>query len=83
MANAFSAASQIVLGQVKTSDKTNEIKAIPELLDLLSISGCLVTMDAMGCQRDIATKIVNKDASYLLGVKGNQKKLGNALNGRN
>ncbi|SQD80115.1 conserved protein of unknown function, might be transposase [Moritella yayanosii] len=51
MVSAFSAANQVVLGQVKTSEKYNEITAIPELLKLLNISGCLVTMDAMGCQK--------------------------------
>jgi predicted transposase YbfD/YdcC len=63
------------MGQVKTEEKSNEIKAIPELLDLLSIKGCLVTIDAMGCQKEIAAKIVEKDADYLLAVKGNQEKL--------
>ena len=79
-ASAFSAANQTVLGQVKTGDKSNEIKVIPELLELLSIRGCLVTIDVMGCQKNIATKIVNKDADYLLPVKGNQKSLEGALN---
>lgn len=58
MVSAFSAANQVVLGQVKTADKSNEIKAIPELLEMLSLQGCLVTIDAMGCQKDIAEKIV-------------------------
>ena len=80
MVSAFSAANQTVLGQVKTGDKTNEIKAIPELLELLSINGCLVTIDAMGCQKEIATKIINKNADYLLAVKGNQKCLEEAFN---
>ncbi|OCH40312.1 hypothetical protein A6E07_11000 [Vibrio cyclitrophicus] len=52
-----SAASQVVLGQVKTTDKSNEIKAIPELLEMLCLRGCLVTVDAMGCQKEIAEKI--------------------------
>lgn len=80
MVSAFSAANHTVLGQVKTADKSNEIKAIPELLDLLSIKGCLVTIDAMGCQKDIAEKIITKEADYLLAVKGNQKKLEKAIN---
>ena len=80
MVSAFSAANQTVLGQVKTGDKTNEIKAIPELLELLSINGCLVTIDAMGCQKEIATKIINKNADYLLAVKGNQKHLEEGFN---
>ncbi|CAE6880973.1 Transposase DDE domain [Vibrio sp. B1REV9] len=75
MVSAFSAVNQTVLGQVKTGDKTNEIKAIPELLELLSIRGCLVTIDAMGCQKNIANKIRDKGSDYLLAVKGNQKAL--------
>ena len=79
MVSAFSAANQVVLGQVKTSEKSNEITAIPELLELLTIRGCLITLDAMGCQRDIARKIVEKDGDYLLSVKGNQKRLQEAI----
>lgn len=75
MVSAFSTANQVVLGQVKTGDKSNEIKAIPELLELLSIRGCLVTIDAMGCQRAIAQKVIDKGADYLLAVKGNQPTL--------
>lgn len=80
MVSAFSAVNQTVLGQVKTGDKTNEIKASPELLELLSIRGCLVTIDAMRCQKDIAHKIRNKGSDYLLAIKDNQKALENALN---
>ena len=65
MVSAFSAANQTVLGQVKTAYKSNEIKVTPELLDLLSIKGCLVTIDAMGCLKDIAGKIITKEADYL------------------
>ncbi|WP_133154646.1 ISAs1 family transposase, partial [Vibrio splendidus] len=79
MVSAFSAANQVVLGQVKTADKSNEIKTIPELLEMLSLRGCLVTIDAMGCQKDIAEKIVAQDADYLLAVKGNQKRLEQAI----
>ena len=79
MVSAFSAANSVVLGQVKTDDKSNEITAIPTLLDLLDIRGCLVTIDAMGTQTKIAKKIVNKGGDYLLPVKGNQKKLQSAL----
>ncbi|ANP78023.1 hypothetical protein A134_16680 [Vibrio crassostreae 9CS106] len=79
MVSTFSAANQVVLGQVKTADKSNEIKAIPELLEMLSLRGCLVTIDAMGCQKDIAEKIVAQDADYLLAVKGNQKRLEQAI----
>ena len=60
------------MGQVKTDEKSNEIKAIPKLLNVLALKGCLVTIDTMGCQRDIAAKIIEKEADYLLAVKGNQ-----------
>ena len=63
------------LGQDKVDNKSNEITAIPELLKLLEISGSLVTIDAMGCQKKIAEAILKKEADYLLAVKGNQKKL--------
>ncbi len=69
MVSAFATANELVLGQIKINDKSNEITAIPELLDLLEIRGCLITIDAMGCQRDIAKKIVDKGADYLLAVK--------------
>ena len=75
MVSAFCAANEVVIGQVKTAEKSNEITAIPELLKLLDISGCLVTIDAMGCQKKIASEILNKNADYLLAVKGNQKRL--------
>lgn len=75
MVSAFATANELVLGQIKINDKSNEITAIPELLDLLEIRGCLITIDAMGCQREIAKKIVDKGADYLLAVKGNQGKL--------
>ncbi len=72
MINAFATAQGLCLGQSKVDDKTNEITEIPKLLELLNISGCLVTIDAMGCQKKIAQKIVDKNADYLLAVKGNQ-----------
>ena len=75
MVSAFSAANNMVLGQLKTDEKSNEITAIPQLLELLEIKGGLITIDAMGCQREIAEKIVDKNADYLLSVKGNQGKL--------
>jgi predicted transposase YbfD/YdcC len=76
MVSAWAAENHVVLGQVKVDDKSNEIKAIPQLLDLLEISGCIVTIDAMGCQREIARKIVeDKDADYVLALKGNQSGL--------
>lgn len=73
--SAFAAGNNLCLGQVKTEDKSNEITAIPELLDLLSIQGATVTIDAMGCQKTIAEKILEKKANYLLAVKDNQKEL--------
>ena len=72
MVSAFAARQRLVLGQVKVADKSNEIVAIPRLLDMLTIDGAIVTIDAMGCQRDIAQKIVDKKADYVLALKGNQ-----------
>ena len=72
MVSAFAARQRLVLGQVKVSDKSNEIVAIPALLEMLAIEGAIVTIDAMGCQRDIAAKIVAKKADYVLALKGNQ-----------
>ena len=70
--SAWANANQLSLGQVKVDDKSNEITAIPKLLNVLEIKGCIVTIDAMGCQRDIAKKIIEKGADYILAVKGNQ-----------
>jgi predicted transposase YbfD/YdcC len=75
MVSAWCSTNNMVLGQVKTDDKSNEITAIPELLKLLNIEGCTVTIDAMGCQRDIADKIVGMGGAYVLAVKGNQAHL--------
>ena len=61
-----------MLGQVKVAEKSNEIVAIPRLLDMLAIEGAVVTIDAMGCQREIAQKIIDKKADYILALKGNQ-----------
>ena len=72
MVSAFAARQRLVLGQVKVADKANEIVAIPKLLDMLAIKGAVVTIDAMGCQRAIAQKIVNRQADYILALKGNQ-----------
>src|SRR5215472_802999 len=72
MVSAFAARRRLVLGQVKVADKSNEIVAIPALLDMLAIEGAIVSIDAMGCQRDIAEKIVAKKADYVLALKGNQ-----------
>lgn len=73
--NAYSCVNGLTLGQVKVSDKSNEITAIPELLKALSIRGATITIDAMGCQREIAEAIINEQAEYILAVKGNQKEL--------
>jgi predicted transposase YbfD/YdcC len=75
MVNAWAQHNGIVLGQVKTDQKSNEITAIPKLLELLNVSGCIVTIDAMGCQKKIAKAIRNKGADYFLSVKGNQEHL--------
>ncbi len=72
MVSAWASESNVVLGQVKTDAKSNEITAIPELLTLLALEGCIVTIDAMGCQKAIAEKIIDKGADYVLGLKGNQ-----------
>jgi predicted transposase YbfD/YdcC len=72
MVSAFAARQRLVMGQLKVADKANEIVAIPRLLDMLAIEGAVVTIDAMGCQRDIAQKVVDKKADYILALKGNQ-----------
>lgn len=79
MVSAFAAHNRLVLGQVKTDAKSNEITAIPELLALLDVKGCLVSIDAMGCQTRIASTIFNGGGDYLLAVKGNQPTLHNAV----
>lgn len=73
--NAWISSNSLILGQFKTSEKSNEITAIPELLDMLFAKGCIITIDAMGCQRHIAEKIIEKKADYVLAVKGNQPSL--------
>ena len=75
MVSAWASKNKMVLGQVKTEEKSNEITAIPQLLKLLEIEGCIVTIDAMGCQKKIAANIVNKKADYVLALKGNQETL--------
>ena len=72
MVSAFAARQRLVLGQVKVADKSNEITAIPKLLEMMAIEGATVTIDAMGCQREIAQKIIDKKADYVLALKGNQ-----------
>lgn len=73
--SAWAQNSGIVIGQVKVDEKSNEITAIPELLSLLAINNCIVTIDAMGCQKLIAEKIIDKGADYVLALKGNQGQL--------
>jgi predicted transposase YbfD/YdcC len=75
MVSAFAVRQRLVLGQVKVADKSNEIVAIPKLIEMMAIEGAIVTIDAMGCQRDIAQKIVDKKADYVLALKGNQGSL--------
>ena len=75
LVSAFASEAGIVLGQVKTSEKSNEITAIPELLEWLDVRGAIVTIDAMGCQKAIAEKIIDKGGDYLLALKGNQSSL--------
>jgi predicted transposase YbfD/YdcC len=75
MVSAFAARQRLVLGQVKVAEKSNEIVAIPKLLEMMAIEGAIVTIDAMGCQRDIARKIIDKKADYVLALKGNQGSL--------
>jgi predicted transposase YbfD/YdcC len=75
MVSAWATTNSLVLGQRKVDDKSNEITAIPELLDALDIRGCIVTIDAMGCQTNIASKIVEKEADYLLALKENHGQL--------
>ena len=75
MVSAFATDLGLVLGQEKVADKSNEITAIPVLLEALYVKGFLISIDAMGCQRDIAAKIIEKGGDYLLAVKGNQPTL--------
>jgi len=79
LVSAWSKLNGIVLGQISTDEKSNEITAIPKLIESLALEGCIVTIDAMGCQTDIAQAIVDKGAHYLLAVKDNQKALHDEL----
>ena len=79
MVNAFACANKLVLGQVKTAAKSNEITAIPELISLLDVSGALVSIDAMGCQTEIAECITSQQGDYLMTLKGNQGSLHKAV----
>ena len=71
--SAWAESNGLVLGQLKVADKSNEITAVPELLRVLELSGCIVTIDAMGCQKKIAKEIIEADADYVLALKGNQE----------
>lgn len=75
MVSAWASGNQMVLGQVATDAKSNEITAIPKLLEVLDVSGCIVTIDAMGCQKEIARTISNGEADYVLSLKENQPTL--------
>lgn len=75
LVSAWATTNRLTLGQVRAAAKSNEITAIPQLLELLDLRGCLVTIDAMGCQKSIARQIVAGEADYLLAVKGNQGQL--------
>jgi len=72
MVNACAGQNRLVLAQVKVDDKSNEITALPDLLGQLAVAGCPVTIDAMGCQREIARQILDQGGDYVLGLKGNQ-----------
>ena len=73
MISAWASLNQVVLGQLKTEEKSNAITAIPNLLKLLEISGCIVTIDAMGTQKKIARTIIDKKSDYILALKENHK----------
>jgi predicted transposase YbfD/YdcC len=79
MVSAWASENRMVMGQVKTDEHSNEITAIPQLLQLLELKGCIVTIDAIGCQREIANEIRKKKAEYLLAVKGNRAELFEAI----
>lgn len=73
--SAWAESNRLVLGQLKVQDKSNEITALPELLRVLELAGCIVTVDAMGCQKKVAKEIVEADADYVLALKGNQERV--------
>ncbi len=75
MISAWASKNRVVLGQLKTEEKSNEITAIPELLKVLEVKGCIVTIDAMGCQKAIAKQIVEQQGDYVLALKQNQSNL--------
>ena len=77
--NAFAGDTNLVLGHLKTEEKSNEITAIPELLERLLLRGCIVTIDAIGCQKAIAEQIIEQEGDYVLALKGNQGRLAQAV----
>jgi predicted transposase YbfD/YdcC len=74
MISAFAARQRVVLGQIKVVEKSNEIVASPKLLDLLAVEGAIVSIDAIGCRRDIAKKILDKQAEYVSRAQRQSKK---------
>lgn len=81
MVSAWASENQLVLGQIKTDEKSNEITAIPALLNLLTLKGTIVSIDAMGCQKETAIEIRQKEADYILALKGNQSALKEQIEG--
>ena len=75
MVSAWASSNHLVLGQTKVDERSNEITAIPQLLRVLDVSGCIVTIDAMGCQKEIAATIIDRGADYVLALKENQPQL--------
>ncbi|WP_414620518.1 ISAs1 family transposase [Calothrix sp. CCY 0018] len=75
MVSAWATSTKLVLGQIKVDKKSNEITAIPELIKMLDIAGCIVTIDAIGCQKEIVNLISQKDGDYIISLKKNQKSL--------
>ena len=79
MVSAWSFSNKLILADVATDSKSNEITAIPLLLDLLTLEGCTVSIDSIGCQRNIMQAILNKGGNYVIGLKENQPYLYNAV----
>ena len=75
MVSAWLSEQKMVLGQIAVPEKTNEITAVPELIKMLDIGGCIITADAMSCQKTIVAEIIRKKAEYAIGLKGNQSGL--------
>lgn len=73
MLNAWSVENRLVLGQLAVDEKSNEVTAVPQLMDMLDLKGCVVTADALNCQKTVAAKAIEKKADYLLALKGNHK----------